>query len=90
LGGCPQGHLLPNLGPLRGRSSAELDGAHFHCTRLSSVRFRERVTVLMNDLQQGFGSLHYAYLTIPDDLGRLCHFALRAAFPLSLVGRDSW
>jgi hypothetical protein len=30
LGGCPQGHLLPNLGPLRGRSSAELDGAHEH------------------------------------------------------------
>jgi hypothetical protein len=43
----------------------------------------------MNDLQQGFGSLHYAYLTIPDDLRRLCHFALRAAFPLSLVDRYS-
>src|SRR6266540_2000416 len=35
-GGRPRGHLLPNLGPLRGRSSAELDGARFPGTGLSS------------------------------------------------------
>ena len=26
---------------------------------------------------------------MPDNLKHLCHFALRAAFPLSLVGRHS-
>jgi hypothetical protein len=34
LGGRPRGHLLPNLCPLRGRSSAELDGAPSRLTRL--------------------------------------------------------
>jgi hypothetical protein len=35
LGGCPRGHLLPNLCPLWGRSSAELDGALIPRTALS-------------------------------------------------------
>jgi hypothetical protein len=34
-GGWPRGHLLPNLCPLRGRSSAELDGAQSHRNGLS-------------------------------------------------------
>lgn len=37
LGGRPQGHLLPNLGPLRGRSSAGLDGARFPFIRLKQA-----------------------------------------------------
>jgi hypothetical protein len=36
-GGRPRGHLLPNLGPLRGRSSAELDGAPSLVTYLIPV-----------------------------------------------------
>jgi hypothetical protein len=56
---------------------------------VQSLQWQSIITTLMKDLQQGFGSLHYAYLTIPDDLRRLCHFALRAAFPLSPVDRYS-
>jgi hypothetical protein len=42
-GGWPRGHLLPNLCPLKGRSNAELDGAHFHRNGLSTISVVKRV-----------------------------------------------
>jgi hypothetical protein len=45
--------------------------------------------LIVNDRQHGCGVSHLAYLTVVVNREHLCPFALRAAFPLSLVGRDS-
>jgi hypothetical protein len=67
--------------------------ARFRSIRLSSELLHERTrqatpAALTQDTQNRFGALHYAYL--PDLMchPRLAPFALRAAFPPSLAGRD--
>ena len=42
-----------------------------------------------NDVQDRYGVSHLAYLTVAGHLGHLCSFALYAALPRALVGRDS-
>ena len=40
------------------------------------LQWQSSLAAFVDDLQQGFGSLHYAYPASPDDRGHLCHLAL--------------
>jgi hypothetical protein len=43
---------------------------------VQSLQWQSSLAAFMDDLHQGFGSLHYAYLASPDNRGHLCHLAL--------------
>jgi len=94
----PQGHAVHGLlhGPGCHRSLVGVDAPVGQQIQLRvehlSIQLVTRQTTpaaFAEDTQYRFSALHYAYLSVVDVSGHLFPFALRPAFPDSLVGRYS-